>query len=382
MNASADITYTIIDNPDKLDRLAATLEKRAAIGVDLEADSMYHFKEKVCLIQIAAKDINAVIDPLLIDDLSALKPIFKKQDIQKIFHGADYDVRSLFRDFKITINNLFDTELASRFLGFGETGLEAVLKKKFAVVLDKKYQRKDWSKRPLTRDMMAYAAKDVGYLLPLAKQLEAELEQKGRLKWVYEECRHLSLVRPNTGNAAPLYMNFKGAGSLDPRSLAVLESLLTCRREVALKKDRPLFRVFAGYTLLDLALKKPINLRQLEETGALSAKQISMYGPVLIERIKAALKIPKKSLPLYPRKKAPRVPLAVAERVRTLRQWRDKKAKQLAIDPALICTKALISTIAVQRPLNLKTLGKINDLKNWQIDEFGKDIVAVLGKIA
>src|SRR5210317_2063328 len=225
MNATDSIGYNIIESSSQLTQFVSQIENETAIGVDVEADSMYHFKEKVCLIQMATANINVVIDPLVIKDLSALKPIFKRNDIQKIFHGADYDVRSLFRDFKIKINNLFDTELASRFLGSPETGLEAVLKKKFAVSLDKKYQRKDWSRRPLPPDMIAYAAADARYLLPLAQGLKAELDEKNRLGWVYEECEYLSRVRPITVNEQPLYLNFKGAGKLDSRSLAVLENL-------------------------------------------------------------------------------------------------------------------------------------------------------------
>jgi len=140
MKETIGITYKMINTEDELESFGRAIENETAIGVDLEADSMYHFKEKVCLIQMAAPHINVVIDPLVIKDLSPLKPIFKRGDIRKIFHGADYDVRSLFRDFRIKINNLFDTELACRFLGFSETGLEAVLKNKFEVTLNKKYQ--------------------------------------------------------------------------------------------------------------------------------------------------------------------------------------------------------------------------------------------------
>jgi len=248
--------YKIIDNFEALKDLARTIDREETVGVDLEADSMYHFKEKVCLIQMAARDVNVVIDPLRVKDLSPLKPIFKRKDVCKIFHGADYDVRSLYRDFDVSINNLFDTELASRFLGYSETGLEAVLKNKFGVTLDKKFQRKDWSRRPLPQDMVAYAAKDARYLLPLAIELKRELEVMGRLCWVQEECAILSKVRPNTNNTDPLYLHFKGAGKLNPRSLAVLERLLQYRRRVARKKDKPLFRIFGSRSLLELAEKK------------------------------------------------------------------------------------------------------------------------------
>ena len=373
--------YKIIDTFDSLKNLARTIDKEKIIGVDLEADSMYHFKEKVCLIQMAAPDLNAVIDPLMVKDLSPLKPIFKRRGVRKIFHGADYDVRSLYRDFDITINNLLDTELASRFLGYSETGLEAVLKNKFDVALDKKFQRKDWSRRPLPQEMISYAAQDARYLLPLAQILTSELEELGRLKWVQEECEYLSKVRANTNNTDPLYLHFKGAGKLIPRSLAVLESLLQYRRRVARKKDRPLFRIFGNRSLLELAAKKPPDLKQLEKTRALSSKQISMYGHGIIAAIQDAMQIEQENLPVYPRKKSPRVPQVVAGRVKALRTWRDEQVDRLGLDPALICTKALMSTIAQQKPSKISDLSTMEEMKNWQKKEFGQDIVQVLKQV-
>jgi ribonuclease D len=329
---------------------------------------------------MATANVNVVIDPFAIKDLSALNPIFKRKDIQKIFHGADYDVRSLYRDFTISINNLFDTELASRFLGFPETGLEAVLKKKFAVTLDKKFQRKDWSKRPLPREMIAYAAEDARHLLPLARDLKAELKDKGRLSWVDEECEILSKVRPNTNDAQPLYLSFKGAGKLTPGNLAILEALLQYRREIARKKDRPLFRIIGSHSLLDLAETKPADLKQLEKARALSPKQINMYGRQVLAVINSALQTPNKDLPVYPRRKAPRVPAAAAERVKSLRKWRDRQSKKLSMDPSLILTKSLISTLAVEKPLKLSDLSRIKEIKKWQIREFGKEILEALGR--
>ena len=378
MNAIGHMEFKMIDSRNELENVVKIMETEKTVGVDLEADSMYHFKEKVCLVQMAAPSINVVIDPLAVKDLSALKPLFKRNDICKIFHGADYDIRSLYRDFRITIDNLFDTELASRFLGFPETGLEAVVKKKFDVTLDKKFQRKDWSRRPLPPDMIAYAAEDVRYLLPLAESLKSELDEKNRLVWVYEECRQLSKVRPIGTNNQPLYLNFKGAGKLDSRSLAVLEALLGFRRRIARRKDKPLFKIFSNRSLFELAGKKPLTLKQLEKTGVLSAKQISMYGRGLLTVMQDAMKLSEDELPLYPRKKTRRVSLAAAGRVKALRKWRDEQVQKLSIDPALICSRALINTIAVQRPLKLSELAAIKEMKNWQRKEFGRDIVRVM----
>ena len=365
----------------ELDRFAEQLTKQRIIGVDLEADSMYHFREKVCLIQIATPHTTAVIDPLQIDNLAVLKPVFKNPGILKVFHGADYDIRSLYRDFKISINNLFDTELACRFLGFKETGLEAVLIKRYNVHLDKKYQRKDWSKRPLPQEMIAYAAKDVRYLIPLAKSLQQELKNKGRLSWVEEECRHLSKVRPTNNNLGPLFVGFKGAGKLGPRGLAVLEELLQMRKKIAQQQDSPLFRIIGNKSLLMLAETRPSNLNKLRKSEILGSKQIDRYGQAVVTAVTKALQIPIKNLPKYPRKTAPMVPAIVAKRVKELRTWRDRTARQLKVDPAIIGTKALISAIAVQKPLTISSLSKMKALKTWQTKEFGHDIIDILKSV-
>ncbi len=381
MDNNSSLNYTIIDTKSALAALAQRLRKQKVIGVDLEADSLYHFKEKVCLIQIAAKSFNIVIDPLKIKDLSALKPVFKNGDVQKIFHGADYDIRSLYRDFKITVNNLFDTQLACRFLGMDETSLEAVLKSRFDVRLNKKYQRKNWSLRPLPQEMIAYAAEDARYLIPLATQLSAKLVKKGRLAWVKEECEYLSRVRAVSNDSQPLFVSIKGAGKLDPRSLATLEALLQFRKNIAQKKDRPLFKVIQNKSLLTLAVERPRNIKQLENTQSLSANQIKMYGQSIIKSVSAALKIPSENLPTYPRKKAPAVKPDAGKRVKALRDWRENQANRLNIDPALLFTNALISTIAVKNPGNFKSLSKISELKSWQKNEFGKSILKILNRV-
>jgi len=143
--------YQIVDTALGLEKAVSALEKEKVIAVDLEADPMYHFKEKVCLIQLATEKTSVVVDPLQVNNFSLLRPLFSTPDIQMIFHGADYDVRRFYRDFKFKIINLFDTELASRFLGIKGTGLKAVLKMFFEVNIEKKYQKKDLSYRHVAR---------------------------------------------------------------------------------------------------------------------------------------------------------------------------------------------------------------------------------------
>ena len=375
------LNYQIIDTASGLEDVSLLLKKEKIIAVDLEADSMFHFKEKICLIQIASEKINAIIDPLKINDLSPLKPLLANRDIKKIFHGADYDVRSLYRDFQITINNLFDTQIAALFLGLKATGLDALLQNRLSINLDKKYQKKDWSKRPLPEEMVEYAAKDAIFLLPLAELLEKELREKQRLSWVYEECAILSKVRPAALNSDPLYLKFKGAGQLSRRTLAALERLLQLRLKIAKRKDKPLFKIFSNRSMIKLAEAKPANLRRLKKTNALSARQIDMYGNVLVEAINKALNMPENRLPVYPRSKAPVKKPEVTERIKALKPLRDNKAKALEINPSLVLTNAMINTLAIHNPLDKDDIERIKGLKNWQKKEFGEDITAILRKV-
>jgi ribonuclease D len=371
----------VIETPAALAKMAQKFQQAPAVAVDLEADSMYHFQEKVCLIQMATSQSSAVIDPLGLRDLESLRPLFANPAIEKIFHGADYDVRSLFRDFGIEIAHLFDTQIACKFLGVKETSLEAVLQARFGVTLNKKYQRKDWSKRPLPDEMIAYAADDVRYLLPLTKMLTRELIDKGRLAWVQEECELLSRVRSPQDNHEPLFLSFKGAGRLNPRSLAVLEELLQFRRRVAKNKDRPLFKVFSNKSLLQLAVEKPANTKRLDESGVLSSKQLKMYGGELAEAIHRAQQIPSGNLPVYPRKKNRAVHPAVPDRIRALKNWRDKKARVLGIEPTVLLNKTMMTTLATEKPIKWQSLDSVKELKKWQKNEFGHEIVGVLRRV-
>ena len=372
------VKYEFIENRADLERIAALFETEDIVAVDLEADSMFHFKEKVCLIQMASKNYTAVIDPLEVNDLSSLKPLFVNTAIRKIFHGSDYDVRSLHRDHNIEINNLFDTELASRFMGIPETGLSSVLQKRFGVKLDKSYQKKDWSKRPLPVEMLDYGISDVAYLLELADILDSELKEKKRTEWVSEECELLSRVRVPELNGVPLFLRVKGAGRLDRRALCTLELLLQLRQKIAQKKDKPLFKIFANASMLTLAKERPCSMEALGRTRALSAKQTSYFGASIIENIQLAQSIPDKDLPVYPRTRRPAIRPEIPVISQKIKNWRDELAAELKLDPPILFNKALLTAIAIKKPSSKQDLDDITGLKQWQKNEFGDDIIRLL----
>jgi len=350
------------------------------LAFDLEADSMYHFTEKVCLIQIATQHSIYIIDPLAIHDMSPLSTVMADPDVRKILHGADYDIRCLHRDFTITVNNLFDTELAARFLGYAETGLDAVLKKKFNVALEKKYQKKDWSQRPLPEEMIRYAANDVRYLIDLHKLQVDELKEKDRLEWVIEECEILSKVKPQNADAAPLFTRFKGAGRLDPRSLAVLESLLRFRLQMAEQKDRPPFKIIGNHLLLQIVQAKPINLIQLKKLNVLSDRQFTLYGEPILKIIKEALDRSKHELPQYPFKSNHFPDMHISQTIKKLKSFRQLKAEALDIDAGVLLSNSVLKTLAEKNPRTTGELLNMPEMKNWQKKKFGKEIIALLSR--
>jgi len=365
-----------IETLPRLEEAIRILGQAKIIGVDLEADSMYHYFEKVCLLQISTESASYIMDPLALRDLSALQPVFSNPRIRKVFHGADYDIRSLYRNFQIEVENLFDTQSACKFLGLRETGLEALLLSRFHVELNKKYQRADWSQRPLSPEMVEYAAMDGRYLIPLARMLEKELEEKNRLTWVEEECLLLSKVRFVPPNHAPLYLKVKEAFLLDPRSLAVLAALLEFREAQAQELDLPPFKVLRNEPLLELAMKKPLRLEELETGKVLSRGQRDRYGTRLLQEIHRALSIPEEDLPVYPREARPNLSTSVRKRVKALKTWRDIRAKHLGLEPGILMNNALINAFALKNPRSIKEMREIPGLKKWLEDHFGQEILA------
>ncbi|MCX5905698.1 MAG: HRDC domain-containing protein [Deltaproteobacteria bacterium] len=373
-------SYEWVETLSHLEQIAKVLEQAEIIGFDLEADSMYHYFEKVCLIQVATENTSYVLDPLAVKDLSPLNPIFSNPRIRKVFHGADYDIRSLYRDFQIKVENLFDTQLACKFLGFKETGLEALLRSRFHVDLNKKFQRADWSERPLSPEMVEYAAMDGRYLISLARMLEKELNEKSRLSWVEEECRLMTQVRFTGPNHEPLYLRVKGASHLDPRSLAVLEALLQFREAQAKKMDRPPFKVIRNEALLELAQKKPLALEELEACKVLSQKQVDRYGTRMLQEIPRVLAIPDQDLPAYPREARRVLPPPLQKRIKALKTWRDMRANHLGMEPGVLLNNSLIHSVALKNPRSKKEMEEVPGLKKWLQDQFNQEILAVLTK--
>lgn len=372
------VPYIFLTTQAQIEDLAAELETAKVAGVDLEADSMHHFAEKICLLQIYYNHKNVLIDPLALNNLNALKPFFANPAIPKIFHGADYDIRSLYRDFGIEVHNLFDTEIASRFCGYNESGLATALNREFGLTVDKRFQKKDWSVRPLPKEMLDYAASDTLYLIELAQILRQRLRELGRLAWVEEESLLVSQVRPAANNNEPLFLNFKGAGRLKDNALTVLEALLHLRLRYAQKKDRAPFMILSNKPLLDLASAQPQTLEELKKSNLLSPRQFEMYARDIVKTIKNIKTLPKEQWLKYPFTRIKRMTerdMLLAEK---LKEMRDVKVRELDMAGSLLLTKAQMNLLAQTRPKTIAELKGLETMRQWQAEFLGAEILEVI----
>ncbi|MCA1797843.1 MAG: HRDC domain-containing protein [Geobacteraceae bacterium] len=298
-------------------------------------------------------------------------------DICKIFHAADYDIRCLARDFDIQINGLFDTMIASQLLGEPKVGLGDVLHKYFGVELDKQYQRADWSKRPISAEMLHYAAEDTHYLEDLMAILRRNLEEKDRLWWAEEEFRLLEQVRfaPPQG---PACLQVKGAAALNPRQLEALEHLINWRDAKAYKRDCPGYKIMSNKALLALATAMPRSEAQLDKVEAVPAKLRQRHAGGILESVATALERAQEELPVAPQRRRREVDPVAEERFKRLKQWRSRKAQELELDPGILVNNSILSQIAYLLPSSCAELEQIEGMRHWQRQLLGPELVAEL----
>lgn len=357
--------------------LADALSQEETIAVDLEADSLHNYREKICLVQISTPQHNLLIDTLALGNLDPLKPVFADPRIRKIFHAADYDLRSLKRDFDLSVHGLFDTMICAQLLGEARIGLADLLDKYCGVTLDKKYQKADWSRRPLPEEMIRYAAADTAYLHHLAELFRVRLEALGRMGWVTEECALLESVH-FAENSGPLAIRIKGAGLLSRRELGVLECLLQWREAEGARRNRPVYKIIGNKPLLELARRLPRNQEALKGIEGLPPRLVDRYGRALLTAVDRGRELAEDALPHYPRQpRRPKDP-AREKRFQALRQWREQQAAAYALDPGVLINNTALDALAEARPQTRADLDRVAALKEWQKTELGEGILNVL----
>jgi ribonuclease D len=366
----------LIADEESLGRLVQELARHPIVAVDTESNSLHAYRERVCLLQFSTPDADFIVDPIKVADLRTLAPLFANPAQQKVFHAAEYDIICLRRDYQFEFRNLFDTMSGARSLGWPQVGLAAILDTHFGVTMNKKYQRADWKRRPLTPEQLDYARLDTHYLLALRDLQRQALTEAGHWPEAEEEFERIASLRSDgeaAGTATAAFWRVKGARDLAPAQAAILQELFAYRDEQARRIDRPLFMVMGDATLVELARRAPRRSDDLRAVPGMTPDQIRRHGAAVLRAIEQGLQAPALSAPQVERE-----PDAVRDRYDRLHTWRKERARARGVESDVILPRRALLDLARRPPRTAEDLSQITDFGPWRRGTYGHEILALL----
>lgn len=369
----------IIDHPSAFSQLIQTLDTVTQVAVDTESNSLYAYRERVCLIQISTRKCDYLVDPLALDELSPLGDIFANPAVEKVFHAAEYDVMCLGRDFGFRFAGLFDTMIAARILGWPKVSLASVLAKSFGVQVNKRHQRANWGRRPLSPELIRYAQTDTHYLLSLRDCFHAELATNSQLDEAKEAFAEVCAAQWRQPPFDPEnFWKLRGVDGLSPTLRAVLRALYIYREEEAQRCDHPPFKILSDRALIALAERRPCSIRGVSQIPGISEAQARRYGPGILAAIRRGSAAPSPSRPLRP---SHQVDEFVVARYEALHEWRKKRAAKRGVVSDVIMSKDALWEIAQVAPRTLEQLAVVRSLGSWKRSTYGEEILRVLSEV-
>lgn len=363
-----------VDQANIFQAMVADLATQPRLAVDTESNSLHAYREQVCLIQFSTPRTDYVVDPLALEDMRALGPLFSSPAIEKIFHAAEYDLICLRRDFDFQFSNLFDTMHAARVLGYPFVGLDNLLAEKFQFEMDKRHQKADWAMRPLTPAQLDYARLDTHFLFDLRDDLEAELRSRDRLQIALEDfARACKVDLPEEKANGTSWRRFSMRKDVTARELTILSELCVTRDRIAERMNRPVFKVISDGLLLDVARHLPEKDVDLSGLG-LSPKQIRLWGSEILEAVKRGT-----VAPLREREQAKRPSDATLKRLHKLKAWRKNAAEEMGVESDIVLPKLYLNRLAEHPPKSLRELETIMQESPTRFSHYGEQIVRLLG---
>lgn len=367
-----------LDTDPAVGKWLASVRKSPIVALDTEGASFHRFIDRVYLLQLSTRDQHAIIDPLPITAPALLGEMVEDPAVEVVFHDADYDLRLLHQDYGWQVRNVFDTRIAAQLLGLKAFGLAALLERYFGLKLEKKHQRADWSMRPLTADMLDYAAQDTMHLLGLRDILRTELEGKGRLPWALEEFQRLEAIRWNVDDQANAFLKVKGARDLTRRELALFRELVIWRDAAALKLDRATFRVVSNDVLFEAARTAPSTKSALGAIKGMPRGILERSSEDILAAVARGLAVPESDLPKFKRSARWDRDPDFDHKVGALKAVRDEAATRLALDPGVLCSRDRMEAVARLLPAEPEVITTIPEFRRWQIGVLGEGFVKAL----
>ncbi len=378
-----DHGYRYITKDGELADVLKVIGGSKVLGIDTESDSLFSYRESCCLIQITGDEgPDFIIDPLAVRDLSPLAPLMENPDITKIFHGADFDIVSMKRDFGFRFCNIFDTMIAAQAVGHERFGLFDLASNYFGVTLNKKYQRHDWSSRPLKEEHLNYARLDSHFLPTLMKLLGNQAAETGRSEMLSEEFELLE-SREWTGREYQPddCIRIKGATKLEADQLRVLRAVCNLRDQIASERNRPSFKVWGNDSCLKLAVAAPTDRNELRKALGDSHHIVRRYAREVTAAVVEG-KADQSEPPTAPKNTRNRIksdlPTFTREHEKLLthlRKWRNKTSEEIKLGPGMIVNNTVLKGVAALQPSQVSELSRIPEMRRWQVKDWGAALV-------
>lgn len=371
-----------VDTPEQVRKAGRAIAAADTLAVDCEAAGYHRYSDRLCLVQLSTPQRTFVLDPLAVDLTRPLKALESAQR-RVLMHGAAYDLRLLRRDLDIRVARLVDTQVAAGLLGEPAVGLQALLEKYLGIRVSKRFQKADWARRPLSAEMIEYAAGDTRHLHRLAAILGERLREAGRLSWAEEECAWLvrSVSSPEAAEApADPVTRFREARRMRPRAVTALRAVIGWRDGVARGLDRAPFRVASDAALLEVVLRSPASVHQLARVSGFPARLAHRRGESLLRVLDEVDRLPDAELSPYPRPARTRArPTPEEEAVfERLKAARNRVANDLTLDRGRVMANNVLRAVAAANPQDLGELLAVDDVREWQAEVLGDRLLAAM----
>jgi ribonuclease D len=347
--------------------LCAGLAAQRRIGLDTEFLRERTYHAQLCLVQLAAPGAAACVDPLTLPQLAPLAALLTAPGVVKVMHASRQDLEVLYPLAGLT-RPVFDTQIAAALTGLpAQVGYAELVRRLLRHELAKSHTRTDWSRRPLSPEQVEYALDDVRYLLPLAEQLEAQLERLGRRAWLAEELAALEETRGFAPEPHEAWLRVRGLRGLDPARERLARALGAWRERRALQHNRPRGWILDDGALREIVLRVPRTAAQLAAIEELPAGVIRHRGAELLECV-AGAGIPDPAPPLPGRTPSDPQRNALLRKLAAISQ---AVAAELRLVPEVLATRRELEQLAGGR-----RDGAV--LRGWRRSVLGERLLAAL----
>lgn len=288
----------IIDNYDVLVTICQQFEQADFLAIDTEFVRTRTLYPKLGLIQISDGQDIALIDPVVINDLSPVWQLLSNEKLLKVLHACSEDLEVFLHHGKLQPKNLIDSQIMMAFLGHGiSIGYAAMVKHFLNIDIDKSESRTDWTKRPLSSKQLKYAAADVEYLHQLFPTLLKQVEDKSWLNAVEQECTSLINRKFTPVDESTLYQSVKFSSKLNPPQLNRLKFLAAWRYQQAKNKDLPLGFIVKDHTLIAVAQHNPKQVSKMASLEGVEAQDVRFRGKAMLHVLEKANQQPVEQYP-------------------------------------------------------------------------------------